>query len=257
MLIAIDIGNSSINIGYFLDSGLLVQKIVTHPLSTADEYSGLMSDFLEQNHIEKTFFSCIISSVVTSHTAVLRDTVEKLSEDEDSDIIILSHQMDTGLNLKIRVPEELGTDRLANAAGAYAMYREPVAVIDFGSATTISAVGRNADFIGGSIMPGIGLMNDVLAQRTSRLKKVALGMPGPALGTDAAESIRSGLLFGTAGAVERILDEIEDEIGYTFRIVITGGYAHLVDSCMKRPHDMNLFLTLEGLKEIYAKNRYA
>jgi type III pantothenate kinase len=165
--------------------------------------------------------------------------------------------MNTGLNLKIKAPEELGTDRLAHAAGAYTIYRDPVAVIDFGSATTISVVGRNAEFIGGSIMPGIGLMNDVLAQRTSKLTKVALGQPGPALGKDTAENICSGLFFGTAGAVERILDEIENEIGYTFRTVITGGYAQLVDTCIKRPHDINLFLTLEGLKAIYAKNRYA
>ena len=174
MLITIDIGNSTVNIGYFLDSGLLVQKITTHPLRSVDEYSRLMLDFFKENHIEKTFFSCIISSVVTSHTTVLRDAVAKLSENKDNDILVLSHQMDTGLNLKVKVPEELGTDRLADAAGAYAIYRGPVAVIDFGTATTITIVGRNADFIGGSIMPGIGLMNDVLAQRTSKLTKVPL-----------------------------------------------------------------------------------
>ena len=165
--------------------------------------------------------------------------------------------MDTGLNLKVKAPEELGTDRLADAAGAYAIYRGPVAVIDFGTATTITIVGKNADFIGGSIMPGIGLMNDVLAQRTSKLTKVPLEQPVPALGTDTAGCIRSGLLIGTAGAVERILDEIEKETGYIFRVVITGGYAHLVDPFIKRPHEMNVFLTHEGLREIYGKNRPA
>jgi type III pantothenate kinase len=165
--------------------------------------------------------------------------------------------MDTGLNLKIKAPEELGTDRLADAAGAYAIYHEPVAVIDFGSATTLTAVGKNADVIGGSIMPGVGLMNDVLAQRTSKLTKVSLELPVPALGTDTAENIRSGLVFGTAGAVERVLDEIEKEVGYTFRVVLTGGYVHLMDAFIKRPHDVNAFLIHEGLKEIYGKNRPA
>jgi len=133
MLITIDVGNSSINIGYFLDSEFLAQKIATHPLRSADEYGVLMSDFLEQNHIEKKIFNCIISSVVTSHTMVLREAVEKLSENAFSDIIVLNHQMETGLNFKIKAPEELGTDRLANAAGAYAVYGGPVAVIDFGT----------------------------------------------------------------------------------------------------------------------------
>ena len=258
MLITIDIGNSTINIGYFLDSGLLVQKIATHPLRLADEYSRLMLDFFKQNHIEKTFFSCIISSVVTSHTTVLRDAVATLSENnKDNDILLLSHQMDTGLNLKVKGTEELGTDRLADAAGACAIYRGPVAVIDFGTATTITIVGKNADFIGGSIMPGIGLMNDVLAARTSKLTKVPLEQPVTALGTDTAGCIRSGLLIGTAGAVERILDEIEKETGYIFMVVITGGYAHLMDMLIRRPHDMNVFLTHEGLKEIYGKNKPA
>jgi pantothenate kinase type III len=76
-----------------------------------------MSDFLEQNHIEKKFFNCIISSVVTSHTMVLREAVEKLSGDAVSDIIVLDHQMEMGLNFKIKAPEELGTDRLANPPG--------------------------------------------------------------------------------------------------------------------------------------------
>lgn len=256
MLITIDIGNSSINIGYFLDSGLLVQKITTHPLRSADKYSRLMLDFFEQNHIEKTFFNCIISSVVTSHTLVLRDAVEKLPGRKENDVLVLSHHMDTGLNLKIKAPEELGTDRLANAAGAYALYGGPVAVIDFGTATAITVVGINGELIGGAIMPGVGLMNDMLAQRTSRLTKIALEPPGPGLGTDTAGCIRSGLFFGTAGAVERILDEIETETGYKFRLVITGGYAHLMDPFVKRSHEMNLFLTYEGLKKIYAANRH-
>ncbi len=257
MLITIDIGNSSINIGYFQNSGLMVQKITTNPLRSADEYSSLMLDFFEHNHIEKTFFSCIISSVVASHTLVLRDAVAELSDNKDKDILVLSHQMETGLNLKVKAPEELGTDRLANAAAAYALCRGPVAVTDFGTATTITVVDINGDLMGGAIMPGVGLMNDILAQWTSKLTKVPLEQPVSALGTDTAGCIRSGLLIGTAGAVERILDGIETETCQKFRLVITGGYARLMDSFLKRSHEINLFLIHEGLKKIYAANRHA
>lgn len=257
MLITIDIGNSSISIGYFTDYGFFVQKMPTHPMLAAAKYRGVMRDFLKQNHIEKSFFSCIISSVVTSHTAVLKDAAERLFDSKNNDVIILSHQMDTGLDLKIKVPEEVGADRLSNAAGAYALYHGPVIVVDFGSATTITVVGVNADFLGGSIMPGIGLMNDVLARRTSRLTKVSFEQAVSVPGKDTAECIRSGLLIGTAGAVERLIDEIEKEVGQTFRVVITGGYAHLMDKFIKRPHDVNVFLIHEGLREIYGKNRPA
>lgn len=255
MLIAIDIGNSSINIGYFMESGLLVQKIATHPMKTADAYYQYMIDFLDQNHVEKRSFRCIISSVVTSHTAVLRDAVETLSGLTETEISVLSHEMNTGLDIRLRNPEELGTDRLASAAAAHLKYQGPVAVIDFGTATTVSVVGRNSDFIGGAIMPGIGLMNDLLDQKTSQLKKVTLSHPMPALGRDTAESICSGLLIGTAGGVERILAEIEQEIGYPLQVVITGGYAPLMDECLTRPHEMDPLLLLEGLKEIYERNR--
>jgi type III pantothenate kinase len=257
MLITVDIGNTSINIGYFSDSALLVQKIATYPLLSVDEYSDVISDFMWQNHIEKKFFSGIISSVVLSHTAFLKDALKKLPTIRNNELFVLSHLMHTGLNLKIKAPEELGTDRLANAAGAYALYQEPVAICDFGTATSITVVGKNGDLLGGAIMPGIGLMNDMLAQRTSKLAKISLEPAGPGLGTDTAGCVRSGLLLGTAGAVERILAEIEKETGYTFRVVITGGYAQLVDTSIIRPHDIKLFLTLEGLKEIYEKNRHA
>jgi len=106
-------------------------------------------------------------------------------------------------------------------------------------------------------LPGIGLMGDALAQGTSKLSKILLEQPGPALGTDTAGCIRSGLLIGTAGAVERILDEIEKETGQQFGLVITGGYARLMDPLVTRPHKMNLSLTHEGLKQIYAANRHA
>ena len=257
MIIAIDIGNSAINIGYFLNSVLLSQKLATHPLLSASEYSKIMSDFMLQNHIVKKSISCIISSVVTSHTAVLINALEKLRVDKKKNILVLSHKMTTGLNLSIKDPEALGADRLANAVGAYAIYNEAVAVVDFGSATTITVVGKDADLIGGSIMPGIGLMNDVLAERTSKLARVLLERPDVALGRDTVGCIRSGLMIGTAGAVERVLEEIEKETGYGFRVVITGGYAHLVEAFMKRPHEVNPTLTLEGLREIYVKNRTA
>jgi type III pantothenate kinase len=256
MLIAVDIGNSSINIGYFLNLGLLIQKVATHPLLSDNEYSEIMSDFLRQNHIAKKGISCIISSVVASHTAVLINAVERLQVDKEN-ILVVSHKMAAGLNLKVKMPEELGADRLANAVGAYAVYNQAVAVVDFGSATTITVVGKNADLIGGSIMPGIGLMNDVLAERTSKLARVFLEKPEAALGQDTIGCVRSGLMIGTAGAVERILEEIERETGYRFRVIVTGGHAHLVEPFIKRPHEVNLMLTLEGLRVIYAKNRTA
>lgn len=258
MIIALDIGNSSINIGYFTNIGLIVQKIDTFPLKKVDEYKLILSNFLSKNHIEKTCFEVIISSVVFSHTAIFKDVLNRLTNKAvDRDILVLNYKINTGLKFKVDFPEKLGTDRIANAAGACEIYNPPVAVIDFGTATTISVVDQFSNFIGGSIMPGLGLMNNMLDNGTSGLKKIDIELPESALGTDSSGCIRSGIFYGTAGAVERILDEIEKETGCKFKVVVTGGYGCMMDKFIKLPHEINPNLTLKGLKIIYEKNKSA
>jgi len=255
MLIAIDIGNSSINIGYFTDKGLLTQKTATHPLRDVQEYRLILNDFLAQNNIEKKHISCIISSVVAGHTAVIEAALSGLAGNPD--VLIVGHNMDTGLRYKISNPEKLGADRIAGVAGACGFYKPPVAVVDCGTATTITAVDPDFNIIGGAIMPGLGLMNDALGKGTSGLQKIELMQPGPALGKDTEGCIRSGLFYGSAGAVERILSEIEGETGYGFTVVVTGGYGPLLAEFIKRAHEINPHLILEGLKILYDKNRHA
>lgn len=258
MLIAVDIGNSLISIGFFTKTGLIVQKIDTYPLKNANEYKLILSDFLSENHIEKNCFSVIISSVVISHTAVFRDMFKKLfDKEEDVEVLMVSHRINTGLRFKINTPEELGTDRIANTVGACEIYKAPVAVVDFGTATTITAVDQDANYIGGAIIPGLGLMNNMLDKGTSKLKKIVIEQPSSALGTDTSGCIRSGLFYGTAGAVERVLEEIEGETNCRFMVVITGGYGLIMSRFIKRPHEINPDLTLEGLRILYEKNRSA
>lgn len=256
MLIAVDIGNSSINIGYFADAGLIVQKIPTHPLLNAADYRDLLDDFIAERHIEKKHLSGIISSVVTSHTQVVAEAVRGLSDPDETEVLIVSHRLDSGLKFKVREPEELGTDRLAGAAGACSLYAAPVAVVDFGTATSITVVDGGANCLGGAIMPGLGLMNSSLADGTSRLLRAALEAPEAALGKDTPGCIRSGIFYGSAGAVERVLSEIEKETACSFKVIITGGYGRMMETFVRRPHENNPHLVLEGLRILYEKNRH-
>jgi type III pantothenate kinase len=257
MIIAIDIGNSSINIGYFTPQRLIAQKFPTHPLKTSAEYRKILLDFMEEKHIEKRPLACIISSVVLSHTAVFRETLASLSGKETPDILVVDSSAASGVILKIPDPEGLGADRIANASAAYAMNKAPVAVVDFGTATTITIVDGEGSYIGGAIIPGLELMNDALDQGTSRLTRVALKPPDAALGKDTSGCILSGLFFGTAGAVERIIEEAEKEAGIACTIVLTGGYGGLMRGFMRRCHEVDQDLTLKGLKILYDKNRPA
>ncbi len=254
MLIATDIGNSSITIGYFLETGLVVQRIPTHPLQRAKEYRFLMRSFMDEKNIAKSACSGIISSVVPGHTEVLREALEGLSEEGKAAFLIVDCTM-SGIGFRIPFPEQLGTDRIANAAAAFSIFRRPAAVIDFGSTTTITVVDSQGCYVGGSIMPGIGLMNESLGTMTSKLKKVELQEPESALGRDTTGCILTGLLIGTAGAVERIIEEIEAETGLTFSTILTGGYSFLIGNSIRRPYLLKPDLTLEGLKILYEKNR--
>ena len=254
MLIATDIGNSSITIGYFLDAGLVVQRIPTHPLEGTDEYRQLLLLFMEENNIAKSACNGIISSVVATHTEVFLEVLEGLSGEGKSDILIVNSAM-AGIGFRIPAPEQLGTDRIANAEAAFALVKRPVAVIDFGSATTITVIDRQGCYIGGSIMPGVGLMNESLGTKASKLNKIELKKPDSVLGRDTAGCMLTGLLVGTAGAVERIIEEIEAETGLIFNTILTGGYCSLIEHFIRRPHRVKPSLTLEGLKILYEKNR--
>jgi type III pantothenate kinase len=161
----------------------------------------------------------------------------------------------SGIGFQIPHPEELGTDRIVNAVAAFALIRKPVVVIDAGTATTITAVNGRGEYIGGAIMPGIGLMNETLGMKTSKLREIDIAPPDAALGKDTAGCIRSGLCIGTAGAIERIVAGIEDETGTLYDMLLTGGLCFLVDAFIRRPHAVRPDLTLEGLKILYEKNR--
>lgn len=251
-LIAVDIGNSSIDIGFFTESGLIVQEIDTWPLKPHEEYLKLINMFMKEKNISKTPEGCIISSVVKGHNRVLKKALRELTSEEP---LMVSHKVNTGIRFDIPHPERLGPDRIANVVAAYEFYRSSVAVVDLGTATTISILGNEANYIGGAIMPGLGLMNKSLSEGTSRLSEVTLSPPESALGIDTDGCIQSGLFFGTAGAIERLLDEAEKEAGIKLKVVVTGGYSSLISRFLRREHTLRPDLTIEGLRIIYMRNK--
>src|SRR4030067_2472207 len=242
MFIALDIGNSFINIGFFTEKGLFVRKIETYPIKPYERYTSLLRNFLAEISIEKNTHEVIISSVVTGHTEVLAEACRDLMPE---DFLIVGPEVKTGLVFDISKPEELGSDRIANSVASYELYKENVAVVDFGTATTISVIGKDAHFIGGAILPGGGLMNESLAKGTSKLSEVVLRPPKSALGTDTSGCIQSGLFYGTAGAVERLLEEIGNKVG-RLKVVVTGGFSYIISQFLKRGHDLRPNLTIDG-----------
>jgi type III pantothenate kinase len=258
MLLAIDIGNSSVAMGIF-SATVLAGKLSIPTWSTGDAglYRGAIDAFLSQEKAEKRLGGVIISSVVPELTAAVVDSIRGFSSREP---LVVTSSMDTGLVFDVQRPAEIGTDRIANVVAAMHAFGGPVAVIDFGTATTVSVV-RDRRFLGGAILPGIRLMGEALHRGTARLpaidfseKTTGLAASAAALGKSTTASMISGMIYGTAGAVDRIIRGIETEEGCRFGALATGGFASVVMPYMERECSLDPDLTLKGLRMIYERN---
>jgi type III pantothenate kinase len=252
MLLLIDIGNTSTTIGFSSNGSIhdVLRLRTTTDVRGKEEYSYILNGIVLRHKIEKPE-GAVISSVVPEATLPVRNAVRKAF---GIGALLVSCNIRTCLKFNIRKVESLGADRIADSVAAYRLYNGPLLVIDFGTATTFSYIDAKGHFMGGSIMPGILLSLDALVQNTARLPRVELKGPDKALGRDTAESMISGIMFGHAGAVERIVREIRKEIGRDFKVIITGGYANLMAEYVKSDH-INPLLTLEGLRIIYELNK--
>lgn len=257
-LLAIDIGNSSINVGIFSDS-LIVERLDTYPLLSPAGYSETLRGILEEKGMDKAPEGVVISSVVPGHTEAVSAGARELTGKEP---LIVGPKEAMGLKFDIKVPEELGTDRIAAAVAGLELFGPPLAVVDFGTATTVSFTGRDNVYKGGTILPGLRLMGHALSRQTARLPDVEFkrsmtlssGTVAP-LGKNTENAILSGIIFGTAGAVERIIAEVQELEGETYKVVATGGYMEFVLPYIGKVDFVEPALTLKGLKLIYEKNR--
>lgn len=259
MLLAVDVGNSSIHIGIFTDSDLIASfRIPTWPDKPVFEYREEILNHLKGHRIEPKFQGVIISSVVGEVTETLCKGLTGFSLGGP---ILVGAGLDTGLEFSVDRPEELGSDRIVNAVAACELFKGPSLVVDFGTATTITACNKRK-LIGGAILPGLGLMAKALHQGTSKLPLVEIGngsssIRGPlrAAGRNTIECISSGIIYGTVGAVERLVQEMETEEACRFKIVMTGGYARYITPLFRRECVLDTDLTLKGLRLLFERNR--
>jgi len=173
--------------------------------------------------------------------------------------LVVGPGIKTGINIKYDNPKEVGADRIVNAVAAHEMYKKPLVIIDFGTATTFCAVAANGDYIGGTISPGIKISSDALFQRAAKLPRVELIKPETVICKNTVASMQAGIVYGYIGQVDFIVSKIKEEmiaLGEENPIVIaTGGLANLIAEGSKSIDKVEPFLTLEGLRIIYEKNR--
>ena len=253
MLLAIDIGNTNISLGCIREGALLFEaRIATDRTRTADQYAVELKSMLALNRVEAADLAdSIVSSVVPPVSTAVCAAVEKLTGKAP---LVVSAAMETGLDICLDVPSQAGADRLVAAVAALSLAEPPLTIIDMGTATTIEVIEPGRRYMGGVIIPGVRVALDALTGRTAQLPAISLERPRKVIGTNTVDSMRSGLLLGSAAMLDGMVERIEAELGYPTRVIATGGLAKAIVPLCKREMIVNDNLLLEGLELLYRKN---
>lgn len=229
MVLTLDIGNTQISGGVFLDGDLILQfRHTTAHYTSSDELGVFMRSVFRENGLDsKDVTDIVCCSVVPSLNYPLTSACIKYF---DIDPLLVKPGIKTGLQLKYANPKEIGADRITAAIGAQAYYKDAnIIIVDMGTATTVDILTSKREFLGGAILPGVNMSMQALAQGTAQLPNVEIGVPERACGTNTAEAIQSGLYYGALGAVKELISAYTREVfgGRKPMVIGTGGFSHL------------------------------
>ncbi|MBO5077743.1 MAG: type III pantothenate kinase [Clostridia bacterium] len=253
MVLTIDIGNSNIVLGVFDRRELLfTARISTDINKTADELAVMMNEIFTIRKLDSAAISgSIISSVVPALTSAMSTAAELITGKAP---FLVAPGIKTGLNIRIDNPAQLGSDLLVDCVAAAAMYPKPVIVADMGTATTLSVVDEGNNMLGGAIMPGVRTALNALISKTAQLPQISIDSPKKAIGTNTNDSMRSGIVLGSAGMLDGMIERFEEELGREAFVVATGGLSGEICKHTRKKILHNPDLLLQGLYILYLRN---
>jgi len=251
MLLAIDVGNTDTKLGYFDADGKLLAnwRVTTARRRTADEYGVLFQAFFSAAGFALAGVEAIVvASVVPQIDRMLGEACRKYFR---RDPIAFTAATQTLLHVKTDRPLELGADLAAGAIAGHALAGGAVIVINFGTATTFSAIDASGAFLGAAIAPGINISIDALATRTAKLPQIALAAPPSPIGRDTISALQSGIVYGAVGQTEGLVARMRVTLGDA-RVIATGGLAEIVARETRVIERVEPYLVLDGLRLHYA-----
>lgn len=254
MLLAIDVGNTNIVIGCMDGETIeFTERLSTDAGKTSLEYAILFKTALDIHHVDTSRIDgAIISSVVPPVTPVIRTALRKITGIK---ALILGPGTRTGLNIRLDDPTAVGADLVAGAVGALQKYKPPVIVVDMGTATTLMAIDKDRNFLGGAIMPGVRLSLNSLVSEASMLQGISLDSPKHVIGRNTVDAMRSGILYGHAAMIDGLVDRMEEELEGEVTVIATGGLAAGVVPACRHQIQVDDTLLLTGMRIIYEKSR--
>ena len=261
MLLAIDVGNTNTVLGVYRGTELRRHwRIKTDAERTVDEYGVLLQAFCGSvarepaasgevgAAVDGVIISCVVPPVQKTVEAVSREylEVEPLS---------VGPGIKTGMPILYDNPKEVGADRIVNAIAAYERSRSTTIVVDFGTATTFDYISAKGEYVGGVITPGLGISLEALYQKAAKLYRVEMAKPPQVVGRNTIHAIQSGIVYGYVAMVDGLVRRIQQENAVTARVIATGGFAALLGPESETIEEVDEFLTLDGLRILYERNR--
>lgn len=253
MILTIDVGNTHTILGvYFNDEVKFTSRISTDALKTADEYAVTIKNIMEIHGFSVDDVNgAIISSVVPRVSPNLKKAIETLC---NAKVFVVGPGVKTGLNIKIDNPAQLGADLACVSVGAITKYPLPSIVFDLGTATTISAINKNGEMVGGSILAGVGTSLYALSQKTAQLPEISLDGKASVIGSNTIDCLRSGAIVGTAAMIDGMILRYKEILGQDCTVIATGGLSSSIIPLCREEVTLDENLLLDGLYEIYKKN---
>jgi len=252
MNVVVDIGNSNVVIGVYYDGSLShIWRIPTKPSAEINYYKlevvKLMFEAnVDLHEIDYAVLSSVVPDLTTPFAQFLGDFLKV-------DVITVAPDIYEHLELILSKPNEIGSDLVANAYAAILKYKRDCIIIDFGTALTVLAAGKDWQLHGVSIAPGIKTALKSLSINTAKLPHVPLNMPDSALGLDTVHAIQSGVLIGYIGLVEKLVARYKSEWNPEAIVIATGGLNHVLNPLRSLFYEVYPNLTLDGLCAIGRK----